>query len=196
MNPIRNLTDLRVIKTKRAIRNAFAKLLTQKDANDITVTELSREANINRKTFYNYYSGVYQIADDMLYEIGESYEKILSGIKFERNMDRADQLLNRMTALVESDPEFFTYVFTMNADQKLANSIIELLKEKTKAAMLSQISLDPAAADIILNYSFSGMLAVYRQWLSSDRRQPLSEISSLISVMSFSGLNGVFDLLA
>ena len=30
-------TDRRVIKTKRAIRNAFAELLSHKDINDITI---------------------------------------------------------------------------------------------------------------------------------------------------------------
>ena len=50
--------DRRVIKTKRAIRNAFAKLMVEKDINDITIIELAEAADINRKTFYNYYSGV------------------------------------------------------------------------------------------------------------------------------------------
>lgn len=50
--------DRRVIKTKRAIKEAFAKLLTQKDINDITISDIAAEANINRKTFYNYYGGI------------------------------------------------------------------------------------------------------------------------------------------
>lgn len=193
MKAMTNLKDLRVIKTRRAIRNAFAKLLTKKDINDITVTELSREAKINRKTFYNYYSGVYQVADDMLVEISESYNQILKGVKFEHNMHRADQLLKRMTNLVESDPEFFGYVFTMSGSQSLASSIINLLKEKTKAAMLEQIDLDSRVADIAIDFVFSGMLSVYQHWLMSDRSQKLSDVSEVISVMSFSGLNGVFN---
>ena len=57
--------DRRVIKTKRAIRNAFAKLMVEKDINDITIIELAEAADINRKTFYNYYSGVYQVIEDI-----------------------------------------------------------------------------------------------------------------------------------
>ena len=47
--------DRRVLKTKRAIRNAFAKLMVEKDINDITIMELAETADINRKTFYNYF---------------------------------------------------------------------------------------------------------------------------------------------
>ena len=58
MEKVQKPVDRRVLKTKRAIRNAFAKLMVEKDINDITVMELSETADINRKTFYNYDSGV------------------------------------------------------------------------------------------------------------------------------------------
>ena len=47
-------TDLRVIKTKKAIRNAFAELLSEKDIQKITIKDIADTAVINRKTFYNY----------------------------------------------------------------------------------------------------------------------------------------------
>ena len=49
-------TDRRVLKTKRAIYNAFVELLSEKEINHITITDISKKADINRKTFYNYYS--------------------------------------------------------------------------------------------------------------------------------------------
>jgi len=51
--------DRRVVKTKKAIHNAFAKLLTEKELNDITISDIAELADINRKTFYNYYAGIY-----------------------------------------------------------------------------------------------------------------------------------------
>ena len=49
----RKKEDLRVIRTKKAIRAAFAELLSEKDPVDVTVTEIAACAQINRKTFYN-----------------------------------------------------------------------------------------------------------------------------------------------
>ena len=57
--------DRRVIRTKKAIREAFAKLLTEKDINDITISDIAELADINRKTFYNYYDGIYQVVDEI-----------------------------------------------------------------------------------------------------------------------------------
>jgi len=54
-------TDLRVIKTKRAIRQAFAELVSRMPLEDITVSDIAQQALINRKTFYAHYAGVRQL---------------------------------------------------------------------------------------------------------------------------------------
>ena len=55
--------DKRVMKTRRAIHSAMTRLLTLKPIEEITVTELADAAEINRKTFYNYYNSVYMVAE-------------------------------------------------------------------------------------------------------------------------------------
>ena len=58
-------TDKRVIKTKHAIYKAFVELLNEKDINQITITDIAKRANINRKTFYNYYSDVNGVMEEI-----------------------------------------------------------------------------------------------------------------------------------
>ena len=65
MTAEKHSTDRRVIRTKRAIKNSFARLLTEKDINDITISDIAAVADINRKTFYNYYSGVHEVIDEI-----------------------------------------------------------------------------------------------------------------------------------
>ena len=42
--------DRRVMKTKKAIRSAFARLLAEKDIDRITVKDIAEAADVNRKT--------------------------------------------------------------------------------------------------------------------------------------------------
>ena len=58
--------DLRVTKTKRAIKETFLELLKQKDLNRITVTELASRAEINKGTFYLHYSDIYALYNEVL----------------------------------------------------------------------------------------------------------------------------------
>ena len=50
--------DLRVRRTLKAIRYAFYKLVLEKNYSDISITELTERAEINRKTFYLHYSSL------------------------------------------------------------------------------------------------------------------------------------------
>ena len=49
--------DKRIRRTKKLLRQALTRLMQQKDFQSITVTDVVREADINRGTFYAHYPG-------------------------------------------------------------------------------------------------------------------------------------------
>ena len=54
----REKTDLRVIRTRKAIRDAFCDMIMEMDFQDITIKELTQRAMINRNTFYLHYESL------------------------------------------------------------------------------------------------------------------------------------------
>ena len=48
--------DKRIRRTKKLLRQALTRLMQQKDFQSITVTDVVREADINRGTFYAHFS--------------------------------------------------------------------------------------------------------------------------------------------
>ena len=94
-------TDLRVIKTKRAINNALVDLLQKKPINKITVAELSEKAEINKGTFYLHYVDIYDL-----------YQKALQEhlIKIVDRMDFLD--------LFFTDPDMFSRTLVMQSINK------------------------------------------------------------------------------
>lgn len=70
--------DLRIQKTKAAIKKAFLELRRKKPIEKITVTELSRLAEINKATFYLHYSDIYSLAEEIEDEV---IDDILSDIQ-------------------------------------------------------------------------------------------------------------------
>ena len=53
--------DRRTRKTQAALHNALITLLNGKPLDQITITELTRQADVNRATFYAHYSNVYDL---------------------------------------------------------------------------------------------------------------------------------------
>ena len=67
-------TDLRVIKTKRRIKEVFGELISKKELRKITVTELAKTAEINKGTFYLHYKDIYELYNEVLREeIGDTF---------------------------------------------------------------------------------------------------------------------------
>ena len=58
-------TDRRIEKTKQAMRHAFVELLKKKPYNAITISELTREADIDRRTFYLHYECIEDLVSEM-----------------------------------------------------------------------------------------------------------------------------------
>lgn len=56
-----NETDLRVIKTRESIEQAFLALLGKKPLNKISIVELAQEARINKGTFYLHFTDIYDL---------------------------------------------------------------------------------------------------------------------------------------
>lgn len=64
--------DLRIEKTKCAIRNAFLQLRSKKPLEKITVKELSALANINKATFYLHYHDIYDLSETLEHDVVKS----------------------------------------------------------------------------------------------------------------------------
>ncbi|HHY52804.1 MAG TPA: TetR/AcrR family transcriptional regulator, partial [Clostridiales bacterium] len=175
------------------IRLAFAELLSQKDINEITVRDISDLADINRKTFYNYYSGIYQIVDEIENEIVLAYESILGEVDLKRDLKNPYRIFERLTAIINTDLDFYGYLLSMRGNVSLVSKIVTMLKTKTKEALRSQIEMDETTADIVLEYAISGMIAVYQQWFNSNRRQSIEEISETVSILFFHGFSGILE---
>lgn len=185
--------DRRVIKTKKAIRIAFAKLLSEKNINDITVSDIAELANINRKTFYNYYSGIYMVIDEIENDIVTSFSSVLGEISFREAIDNPYVIFEKLTSIINTDMDFYGHFFSMSNNINIIAKIVKLMKDKTKSAMIAQTNADEKTAETALTYALYGMLAVFHNWFNSDRKQSIEEISKLISVICFNGLNGILN---
>ena len=183
--------DRRVIKTKRAIRNAFAALIAEKDLNDITIKDISDVADINRKTVYNYYGGIHEILDEIENELVSSFEKVIQEIDFPRNLENPNKIFETLTDVINEDMEFYSQLMKIDANSHLVRKIVSALKIRVKQTLAQRLPADKKKIELIADFITSGMLSAYQSWFNSGREQPIAEFSKEVSVLVFSGVNGL-----
>ena len=88
--------DIRVERSKDAIKKAFVDLMKRRTYDEITVKDLAEEARINRKTFYAHYDTKQALFESMMREMFDDicgcfmYEKMFSETEHSKEQLRKD----------------------------------------------------------------------------------------------------------
>ena len=183
--------DRRVIRTKKAIRNAFAQLLSVKELDDITVKDIAELADINRKTFYSYYSGVHMILEETENEIVEDFEAAIRDLPPDKLVREPYLLFSRLSAIINADIDFYEPLMKVNRSSSLIAKVSEMLKQKVRESYAAFSRVGEETFNIMVDFTFSGLFSVYQSWFNSERRQSIGEISRTLSTLCFEGINGL-----
>lgn len=181
-------TDRRVIKTKHAIFKAFVELLNEKDVNQITITDIAKKANINRKTFYNYYSDAYEVMEEIENLTVEAFINNMGTVEFTNMADFLTEIFIKFTETVNKDLEFFNLLFKTNNRSFLIVRIVEALKEYVQKRIEESNELDISRFEVVSNFYLSGVLSVYMNWFMNNYDQSIEEISALLTELVLHGI--------
>lgn len=74
--------DLRIVKTKNSLNNAFFEMLREMPIEDITVNELCERAGVRRATFYKHFNDKIDFLTYLIKDIRESFDReFLKGVE-------------------------------------------------------------------------------------------------------------------
>ena len=117
--------DLRIIKTKKNIRDAFLELRKTHSLDEIKVNVLCEKAMVNKTTFYNHYQDIYELSEELEKEVLDSFFENFKDI----DMLLADdnRFINGMHAVLESENDMLRIVFKDKMDE-----LIERIEKKLR----------------------------------------------------------------
>ncbi|HBG5345401.1 TPA: TetR/AcrR family transcriptional regulator C-terminal domain-containing protein [Clostridioides difficile] len=187
--------DRRTIRTKKMIRSALAELIDEKGFNNISVTDLTQRADINRGTFYLHYVDKYDLLDkienEIIQEIEEETKHLDSANMME--IDTSNEPLPFMVKLFEyfrknsviiksilgpkGDPTF---------ERKIKRFIETNLFEKQK---FKSFNIDEAviSEEYFIQYILSADLGVIQYWLEKNMKESPEEMALILARMSLLG---------
>ena len=188
-----NITiDRRVLRTKKNIRQAFLSLLSNKSLTHITVKELSDLADINRKTFYMYYSNIEDILAELEDELVQKLILVFEKELFEKKTFDSYSFFENLNRTIQEDMELYRILnhsdLLPHLIQRAKNALIEVFFRKYN------ISADSDNERYILyaEYAASGILSMYTKWFSSDSKMNLEELTKTAAEITLYGFQHLF----
>lgn len=180
--------DLRVIKTRKIIKNALIELMSQKEVSSITITELSDKAMINRKTFYRHYRTISDVVAELENEILSDFSKALKSDN--RSCLDIGTVVGDISALIERRREFFSKMMKLNPDLFNAGRIKAMLRRALEVSLKSNSDItDAATLSAISEYAVSGVLGLYAEWFDNGCRGDLDALTDIAKRMLTNGIN-------
>lgn len=162
--------DLRVMRTRRAIKLAFTQLLYETSLEKITVNTLANRAEINRVTFYAHYHDIYDLAD---HYISDQLADIRSALMIEKTDASQDQQalasLTRLLEYIASNQNVYSMLlvdkrlpgFTKKLNDLLHSLILQPAETETFYTVQTP-------TDIARWYASSALLGTISMWLEHN----------------------------
>ena len=184
-------TDLRIIRTRQMIKEAFLELMDTVGFSKITVENVTKKAFISRNTFYLHYTDKYDLLDKLENEVLLGLQAIIRRMPFEEmkagrlDVDKQRAVLRGIFTFAKENRHFMKLFMSENGDPAFLAKLGETIRN---------IMLDNNIEDklkIPQRYMVAILVGVQtniiREWLRSGMKETPEELAEIVMTV-FNGL--------
>ena len=179
--------DRRIRKTKKMLRDSLFALLEKKNINNITVTELTKLADINRSTFYLYYKDVLDMMNKIQNEIYEVfYDTVVSAYDAGNDIDKTVGYIKNFLDFCKDNVDVCKFITRNDCNNKIFERILNSVQ-----------SIVPNSEDIfdsendpryyLTTFALNGMLHVIIKWMGDGMKIPSEDMARFLCYTYYLG---------
>jgi len=185
--------DRRVQRTKKMIRDALSELMKNKTFEEISVTDITKKADINRGTFYLHYEDKYDLLEQSEEEINQEINNIAKRSIHSMDILKQDVIDHPLTFVVD----IFQYIRENEVFMKAIlgpkgpgsfrlkfKSVLSINLKRLKAA----IRTNPIVPeDYLISYITGAHISVMQQWLENGMKESPHDMALILSKITGMG---------
>ena len=155
--------DKRVIKTRNLIKLTVAKMLVNQKPDEINVSEIARQALIQRATFYNHYANVYEVAYDIFRDITAVVAKELERVDFSYVRGSCRDITDGFKRIRRSlEPEYIALLLSDNpaVNKGLRDWLTDSAVKRVEKCQRALTRFEKYSAAMYVN----GLIDAYAAW--------------------------------
>ncbi|MEE3437412.1 MAG: TetR/AcrR family transcriptional regulator [Lachnospiraceae bacterium] len=184
-----SLLSSRAVKTNRRIHAAFFTLLRQKEFGKITVSDIAREAGINRKTFYAYYNDLDELLAGIEDSLIDKYRPLLMSINVTSGSFDAKAFFEQFNSLAREDID----VYRTLAQYGMLIHILEKIEELIVEIITRQLPMPSREKEIrcrfYAQYAASGLLSILTHWIGDPQGLSLDDFTDMAANVTVFGVS-------
>ncbi|MEK5205539.1 MULTISPECIES: TetR/AcrR family transcriptional regulator [Psychrobacillus] len=175
--------DLRVVKTKKAIYQALTHILKNKSLTDINVSELCRQAGVNRGTFYFHYEEVGDVFkeffEEVILDLQESYKepyKYISALQLKSSVYKnLDPKTVRIFHHVKKYEDFYRIILSDNVSTTYYYMFFDAIRSNFIED--SKIGEYDESKKFVYSFMTNAIIGLIIEWHRSDFKESVDDMN-------------------
>lgn len=165
------------IRSKNLIKKALAKLVHEKDIGKITVSDIIREADISRGTFYAHYSDVHAVVEQIEAEEMKNLIDFVERFGFEKLVTEVDEFIENICIYMSRDVEYYRMIAQSNILNNFLWRLVNVYYENLLAYTMNILNAtNRDEAELYIIYITSGAKTIILSWLNGEINGTPAEI--------------------
>ncbi|MDM5300784.1 TetR-like C-terminal domain-containing protein [Bacillus subtilis] len=170
--------DPRIRRTNQYLRDALIALLKEKDANSITIQEITEKAELTRGTFYLHYQdkqdflfqSMTEVLDDLIRQVKP--ETLIEPVSIDE--DHPPLSFVKLFEYIHEHAEYFQVMLSDRGLPQFRSLMAEFVQKRIYEELLSSIKESDKALqvpkEILISYITSAHIGVICSWLESGMK--------------------------
>ena len=178
--------DRRIRKTKKMLRESLFALLEKKNINSITVTELTKKADVNRSTFYLYYKDVLDMMDKIQDEIYNVFnETVVNAFDGENDIENV-KYIKKFLDFCKDNVTVCRFITRNDCNNKLFSRIVKAVRNVVPdSEAYYDVNYDPRY--YLTTFVLSGMMHVIIEWMNDGMKISSEDMAKFLTYTYFLG---------
>ena len=179
----RHDSDKRVIRTKKAIKEALFRIMEEKDISSISISELTQEANINRRTFYTHYRSITDILDEIESDLVEAFGVLVQGVDLNTLRKSASELFLGLNSLITVEFDYYFHLVRVDMRGMLMSRLKNVIRGMTDTILNHFYKNQGNNMSIMSAYIVGGFFNMYLEWYNHSNGLTVEQAADLAGTM-------------
>ncbi|MFC6323251.1 TetR/AcrR family transcriptional regulator [Companilactobacillus baiquanensis] len=166
-------------QTDSKIKKSFIKLMEDKGFENLSVSDITDNAKVNRSTFYAHYDDKFDLLqhyeDDTLKSLGQTLNKVL------RDKTKRDSVIEPIIGYIESEFDLVKILIKIPSfEDKIRNVLRQVVDQGLYLDKGNDETVNLIPSDYAYEIVVSGLLNTIKYWLSKDHPEDQDTIIDII----------------
>ena len=165
-------TKKKHVRSKKIFKKTLLSLLRDKHFDEITITEIVREAEFNRGTFYFHYEQKEDLLEEMIEDVFSELREAFRQCYFsaENEVDIIELPTIGLFDHFTQYKEFYQIMLGRNIDINFRDQLVDTMKKhfREEIAFLTNDADPDINIELFYTYRVSGMIGLILEWIENE----------------------------